>query len=196
MTTSVAFFKRLTAAGYTPRGSTHDYPILPVNAFTVNNLYTTADDLTGLPDSIKFDIRRAEASGQEQTEIPGSPAKLLPIAIIGVQVTDFYVLGMEVEFKRDGDSVLRFSSTAVEATDDPNDPIRGTVKPVRTFEPLIIYRLQSGATYDFRVRVLDTLGNRSDWSGSISYNAGNTTAPTAPTCEIVHDYTQFQDELY
>ena len=188
---SVALFKRLTAGGWIPRGPDSEWPILPVTLFDGTKLFTTNDDLTGLPESIAYEIRNAQASGQTSTET-GNNTKLVAIAIVSVQVTDFYVSHLEIEFKRDADSVLRYLTTPVEATTDPTDPLSGASPTVRTFDPLIIKRLQSGATYDFRVRVIDIFGNQSDWSASVGKDAGNIVGPTAPLGEGIHNYTAWE----
>ena len=80
---NVRYFKSLTAGGFAVRGPSHMWPIQPVDAFTVQNLFSTQDLIgTGISESLQYDIREAELSGHEQTESPGNPAVLVVVAII------------------------------------------------------------------------------------------------------------------
>lgn len=198
---NVVYYKRLLAGGYTPRGSGHIFPIQPVDSFTVQHLFSTQDLIgTGISGSLQYDIREAQLSGQEQTESPGDTTVLVVMAIIGVQVTDHYVAGFEIEMKRDADVSSRFLTSGVRKIVTGGSPLDAdSIKPTMEMDPLIIPRLQSGATYEFKIKVMDTLGNKSDASNGdtfISKVAGSITLPTAPLGEIIHDYAVWEEKGY
>lgn len=201
---NVKHFKSLTAGGFTPRGSSHMWPIQPVDAFTVSNLFSTQEDLAGssISESLQYDITEARLSGQEQTESPGNTTVLVVIAVIGVRVTDFFVVGFEVEIKRDDDTFSRFIMAGATLVTSPpiDDPLDSTSnKPVYEMDPLIIPRLQSGATYEFKIKVVDIHGNFSAASNVntfISKLAGSVALPTTPLGEIIHDYVILGIETY
>jgi len=198
---NVVYYKRLLAAGFTPRGSGHIFPIQPVDAFTTANLYSTQDLIgSGISEALQFDLREAEVSGQDQTESPGTTTVLVVMAIIGVRVTDHYVAGFQIELKRDADTFSRFLTSGVKEITAGGSPLdAGSVKPVMEMDPVVIPRLQSGANYQFKIKVFDTLGNFSAASNGntfISKVAGSITLPTAPLGEIVHDYAVWEEKGY